>query len=162
MHRIACPNWRHIAGVTTQGGSVVLFSVLSRGCSLGAHGLLRFRTNDVLLGTSGVGVCVSVVSNSPGIYYFYFLFFMLYRLPAGIPYHLLCLPRPGGRSASEWLPDRVCSDDPYNFFSPQAGPILLEVSPTIRSSVLRQSPGALSVFVTGESMALNHSASLST
>ena len=31
--------------------------VLSRECSLGAHGLLRFRTNDVLLGTSGVGVC---------------------------------------------------------------------------------------------------------
>ena len=35
-------------------------------CSHGAHGLLRFRTDDVLLGTSGVGVCVSVVSNSPG------------------------------------------------------------------------------------------------
>ena len=30
------------------------------------HGLLRFRTNDVL-GTSGVGVCISVVSNSPVI-----------------------------------------------------------------------------------------------
>ena len=126
------------------------FSLCSRGnVPSTPTAFLRFRTNDVLLGTSGVGVRVSVVSNSPGIYYFYFLFFMLYRLPAGIPYHLLCLPRPDGRSASEWLPDRVCSDDPYNFFSPQAGPILLEVSPTIRSSVLRQSPGALSVFVTG-------------
>ena len=38
--------------------------VLSGECSLGAHGLLRFRTNDVLLGTSGVGVWVSVVRNS--------------------------------------------------------------------------------------------------
>ena len=36
--------------------------VLSGECSLGAHGLLRFRTNDVLLGTSGVGVHFSVVS----------------------------------------------------------------------------------------------------
>ena len=43
--------------------------MLSRECSLGAHGLLRFRTNDVLLGTSGVGVCVSVVSNSLGMLY---------------------------------------------------------------------------------------------
>ena len=57
----------------------MLFSVLSRGCSLGAHGLLRFRTNDVLLGISGVGVCVSVVSNPPGFIFYYF--FMLYRSP---------------------------------------------------------------------------------
>ena len=52
----------------------MLFSVLSRGCSLGAHGLLRFRTNDVLLGISGVGVCVSVVSNPPGFIIFIILF----------------------------------------------------------------------------------------
>ena len=49
--------------------SPFLFCLLG-GCSLGAHGLLRFRTNDVLLGTSGVGVWVSVVSNSPGILLF--------------------------------------------------------------------------------------------
>ena len=55
-----------------------LLFVLSGECSLGAHGLLRFRTNDVLLGTSGVGVCVSVVSNSLGIFYYVF---MLYRSP---------------------------------------------------------------------------------
>ena len=55
-------------------GLVFLF-VLSGECSLGAHGLLRFRTNDVLLGTSGVGVCVSVVSNSPGFYYFIYFYF---------------------------------------------------------------------------------------
>ena len=49
---------RHLAGVTWEGGLVVLFIyffLLSGECSLGAHGLLRFRTNDVLLGTSGVG-----------------------------------------------------------------------------------------------------------
>ena len=48
---------RHLAGETWEGGSVcAFFFVLSGECSLGAHGLLRFRTNDVLLGTSGVGV----------------------------------------------------------------------------------------------------------
>ena len=47
-----------------------LFFVLLGGSSLGAHGLLRFRTDDVLLGTSGVGVWVYVVSNSPGMLYF--------------------------------------------------------------------------------------------
>ena len=36
----------------------MLFFVLLGGISHGAHGLLRFRTDDVLLGTSGVGVCV--------------------------------------------------------------------------------------------------------
>ena len=53
-------------------------SLSSRGnVALGAHGLLRFRTNDVLLGTSCVGVCVSVVSNSPGFYYL-FIYFLGY------------------------------------------------------------------------------------
>ena len=41
---------------------MLFFFVLSGECSHGAHGLLRFRTNDVLLGTSGVGVRFSVVS----------------------------------------------------------------------------------------------------
>ena len=45
------------ARVTAQGGSVFAFLCALEGkFSLGAHGLLRFRTNDVLLGTSGVGV----------------------------------------------------------------------------------------------------------
>ena len=48
---------RHLAGVTWEGGLVVLSFLLSRECSLDATGLLRFRTGDVLLGTSGVGVC---------------------------------------------------------------------------------------------------------
>ena len=108
---------------------------------------LRFRTNDVLLGTSGVGVCVSVVSNSRGIYFIFI--FMLYRLPAGIPYHLLCLLRPTAARWSSGCRIESAALTLIIFFSPQAGPILLEVSPTIRSSVLRQSPGALSVFVTG-------------
>ena len=79
-------------------------------CSLGAHGLLRFRTNDVLLGTSGVGVCVSVVSNSLG---------MLYRVrmatslsPAAISCWILFRKR------------KVASSKPagplyYYFFSPE-------------------------------------------
>ena len=71
---LACPdNGRHLARDTAQGGGASTFSyfffVLSGEISLGAHGLLRFRTNDVLLGTSGVGVCVSVVSNSSGMCY---------------------------------------------------------------------------------------------
>ena len=50
---------RHLAGETWEGGSVCAFSLSFSGeCSHGAHGLLRFRTDDVLLGTSGVGVCV--------------------------------------------------------------------------------------------------------
>ena len=57
--------------------------MLSGECSLGAHGLLRFRTNDVLLGTSGVGVCVSVVSNSPG---------MLYRFRTATSLSLAAIP----------------------------------------------------------------------
>ena len=36
----------------------MLFFVLLGEISHGSHGLLRFRTDDVLLGTSGVGVCV--------------------------------------------------------------------------------------------------------
>ena len=63
---------------------VCAFSFLLSGeCSLGAHGLLRFRTNDVLLGTSGVGVCVSVVSNSPG---------MLYRFRTATSLSLAAIP----------------------------------------------------------------------
>ena len=83
------------------------FFVLSGECSLGAHGLLRFRTNDVLLGTSGVGVCMSVVSNSPGI-------FILVRPPA--PPIIS-----SASSAGRQLDGRVASGsnrqgDPYNFF----------------------------------------------
>ena len=44
----------------------MLFPLCSRGkISLGAHDLLRFRANDVLLGTLGVGVRICGVSNSP-------------------------------------------------------------------------------------------------
>ena len=47
---------RHMAGVTLEGGSVVLFGALGRVYSRRRWPCLRFRTNDVLLGTSGVGV----------------------------------------------------------------------------------------------------------
>ena len=45
--------WKKIRG----GASTFFFFFFFVISSLGAHGLLRFRTNDVLLGTSGVGVC---------------------------------------------------------------------------------------------------------
>ena len=47
----------------------MLFCALLRANSHGAHGLPRFRTNDVLLGTSGVGVhffCSVYLTISPG------------------------------------------------------------------------------------------------
>ena len=93
---------RHLAGGTREGGfGLVFLFVLSIQCSLGAHGLLRFRTNNVLLGTSGVGVCVSVVSNSLG---------MLYRFRTGVLLHHLSLScwepsRQGERSPARNLID---------------------------------------------------------
>ena len=94
------------------------------------HGLLRFRTNDVLLGTSGVGVCVSVVSNSPGFYYYYFFYGMLYRLPAGVPSHYLKRSLTGslsgiGRSSVR----NLLRSTLILFFLTCAGPILLQVPP---------------------------------
>ena len=92
------------------------FSVLSRECSLDAHGLLRFRTNDVLLGTSGVGVCMSVVSNSPGIFIFInYYFYAVYSRPPAPPIIS------SASSAGRQLDGRVASGsnrqgDPYNFF----------------------------------------------
>ena len=54
---------RHMAGVTWEGGSVrCAFFLCSSGEPHDVPGLPRFRTNDVLLGTSGVGVHFSVVS----------------------------------------------------------------------------------------------------
>ena len=48
--------------------------MLSGECSLGVHGLLRFRTNDVLLGTSGVGVRMWCLI-PPGFFVFIYLIF---------------------------------------------------------------------------------------
>ena len=61
---------RHLAGVTWEGGLVVLFFLLSRECSLDATGLLRFRTGDVLLGTSGVG-CAYLLCLVPPVVFFW-------------------------------------------------------------------------------------------
>ena len=55
------------------------FFVLSGECSLGAHGLLRFRTNDVLLGTSGVG-CAYLLCLVPPVF---ILFFIIYSFIFG-------------------------------------------------------------------------------
>ena len=52
-------------------------------------------------------VCVSVVSNSPGFYYYYFMLY-IGRPPA--PHHLFCPLRPVDRSVIEWLPDRIGAD----------------------------------------------------
>ena len=86
LRRIACPETATLSEghcARRESWTFFLFFVLSGECSLGAHGLLRFRTNDVLLGTSGVGVCVSVVSNSPG---------MLYRFRTATSLSLAAIP----------------------------------------------------------------------
>ena len=70
---------RHLAGVTWEGGLVVLSFLLSRECSLDATGLLRFRTGDVLLGTSGVGVCGEFPRFFNVFYIFYFLGYIIGR-----------------------------------------------------------------------------------
>ena len=99
-------------------------SLSSRGnVALGAHGLLRFRTNDVLLGTSGVGVCVSVVSNSPGFFllFIFIIFFMLYRSPRFRPLSLMKRSLAGSLAASgEGRQFETCFD-PYIIFSHLSG-----------------------------------------
>ena len=75
LRRIACPETATLSeGHCARRGCVDFFIfalfVLSGERSFGAHGLLRFRTNDVLLGTSGAGVCQirppSHMKRSPG------------------------------------------------------------------------------------------------
>ena len=65
-------------------GRFVLSLSFSGECSHGAHGLLRFRTDDVLLGTSGVGVRFSVVSiqlfRPVNIFYFFWLYRFRFHL----------------------------------------------------------------------------------
>ena len=86
----------------------MLFFVLSGECSLGAHGLLRFRTNDVLLGTSGVG-CAYLLCLVPPVFILFFIFIHLFlaisvaewTLPQTIIYSANFGRRPlGGRVAS--------------------------------------------------------------
>ena len=68
-----------MAGVTWEGGSVVLFGALGRVYPRRPWPCLRFRTNDVLLGTSGVGVRFSVVSIQLFRPVNIFIIFWLYR-----------------------------------------------------------------------------------
>ena len=103
---------RHLAGGTREGGSVLPFSVLSRECSLDSHGLLRFRTNDVLLGTSGVG-CAYLWCLIPSVMCYGYRFAEWTLLQ---PFDLR-LPTSAGRLPMvEWLPGRIGDYDPYNFF----------------------------------------------
>ena len=104
---------RHLAGVTWEGGLVVLSFLLSRECSLDATGLLRFRTGDVLLGTSGVGVC-GEFPRFLCVYYFW----LYHRTLSG--HHLQSIIYDANPSRLP-LEDRVASGsnrhlDPYIFF----------------------------------------------
>ena len=91
----------HSGGHCARRGCVAFLLPLEGMFTLDAHGLLRFRTDDVLLGTSGVGVCVSVVSNSLGI----FIMFLCY-----IGHHA-CDLLPHEPISVRWpLDDRVAPD----------------------------------------------------
>ena len=95
-------------------------------------------------------VCVSVVSNSPGFYYF--LFFMLYRSPRfDPPLSLSPMKRSladAPAASGEGRQFETCFD-PYIIFSHLKRARFCLGASSIRSSVLRQSPGACFVFVMG-------------
>ena len=77
---------------------------------------------------------------------------MLYRLPAGMPHHLLCLPRADGRSVVEWLPDRIGSFDPI-FFTPERAQFLLRCTSEFEIASSRLALGVCPFFVTGAARA---------
>ena len=87
----------------------LIFFVFSRECSLGAHGLLRFRTDDVLLGTSGVGMCVCSLGNVLRVW-------AAARTLPGRPTSIL-LTTAGNPSSIEWPPVRNRQLDPTILFS---------------------------------------------
>ena len=49
----------------------------------------------------------------------------------------------------EWLPDRIGDYDPYNFFTPEAGPILLRCTSEFEIASSRLALGVRPFFVTG-------------
>ena len=119
---------------------------LSRECSLGAHGLLRFRTNDVLLGTSGVGVCVSLVSNSPGLLLFIILCYIghhVFDLLSHEPVSGL-LPPPRAVKVAGSKPATCLTL--ILFFSPEWAQFLAQVDLRIRTHVITLSAWCVSVF----------------
>ena len=79
--------------------------VLSGECSLGAHGLLRFRTSDVLLGTSGVG-CAYLLCLVPPVFNLFIYFWLYDRSLSG--YHLQTIIYSANPSRRP-LEDRVAS-----------------------------------------------------
>ena len=140
---------RHLAGVTWEGGLVVLFFffLLSRECSLGAHGLLRFRTNDVLLGTSGVG-CAYLWCLIPSVMCYGYRFAEWTLLQ---PFDLR-LPTSAGRLPMvEWLPGRIGDYDPYNFFHTWRAQFLLRCTSEFELASSRLALGVRPFFVTGDS-----------
>ena len=50
----------------------------------------------------------------------------------------------------EWLPDRIGDYDPYNFFTPEAGPILLRCTSEFEIASSRLALGVRPFFVTGD------------
>ena len=95
---------RHLAGGTWEGGLVVLFFLFAlEGMFFSAPmAFLRFRTNDVLLGTSGVG-CAYLWCLIPSVMCYGYRFAEWTLLQ---PFDLR-LPTSAGRLPMiEWLPDR--------------------------------------------------------
>ena len=130
------------------------FSLCSRGNVLSAPmAFLRFRTNDVLLGTSGVGCAYLWCLIPPVFYYFIYIYlfiFMPYRSSARPPLSSLDAisgwhPFPSGRSPVRNLLRLTL----IYFFLTLSGLDFALGASSIRSSVLRQSPGACFVFVMG-------------
>ena len=107
----------------------IFFFLLSGECSLGAHGLLSFRTNDVLLGTSGVGCAYLLCLIPPVMCYGYR---SLIERSTSRPSSTL-LTSAVGRSVVEWLPDRIGSFDPYNFFTPERAQFCSGAPPNSKS-----------------------------
>ena len=77
------------------------------------HGLLRFRTDDVLLGTSGVGMCVCSLGNVLRVW-------AAARTLPGRPTSIL-LTTAGNPSSIEWPPVRNRQLDPTILFSHLSG-----------------------------------------
>ena len=116
LRRIACPSWRHIAGDTAQGGGASPFFFLSRECSLDATGLLRFRTGDVLLGTSGVG-CAYLWCLIPPV--FIFLCYIGHHVYDLLSHEPISGRRPPPRAVKVAGSKPATCFDPYTiFFSP--------------------------------------------
>ena len=132
----------HSGGHCARRGGVAFLCPLEGMFSRRPWPFLRFRTNDVLLGTSGVG-CAYLWCLIPSVMCYGYRFAEWTLLQ---PFDLR-LPTSAGRLPMvEWLPDRIGDYDPYNFFSHLAGPIFAQMHLRIRTRVLTLSAWCASVF----------------